>query len=571
MRRTNEARELYGHPCPAPPSQSLLKRIPDTTFSSATLIAALFVVGLILLRMSSILLPYELNPDESQMLAQGMKFLVDPVPWRAVDGTTSGPLNSYLISVFLLVGFSPGYILAHALATGLVCLQVITAYKTALRFQPPGTAAIFILPMVLVYGLPSDISFEFVHYSSELLPVLFLALGFYGLVVTLQEGLERRRSSRALILFLTGLAFGTSVWCKLQALPIAGALGVSALASILLVDRPLRSARRRMTDAAAFCCGALLPASLILGVVAHSGALLDFWNSYILGNLSHAGPRGLYQVLARCIKVIRSVFLFLPLDLLAFGLLFYLNRGRGLRVSARDFWIFGCTVLYVAAALFAVCRPTTDFPHYTIFLLHPLTYLPLVSAPRNMRFFGRNRTALPKMAIGIVIVAVILFAASLMRRSVRYVQYVQSVHPHRVAHERIDKVVESMKKGRRVRSLAIWGWEPGVYVLSGIPPATRDAIGDYQITRGWVQGYFRHRFVDDLRRNKPDLFIDAVSFGAFMWPIEGSAWSEKDGYESDGELRRFVDGNYVLTEKLSLTPGSKPVRFFTRRETTASE
>ena len=64
--------------------------------------------------------PAELNVDESQMLSQGMKFLVDPMPWRSVDGATSGPLNSYIISLLLLVGISPGYLFVHWLATALV-------------------------------------------------------------------------------------------------------------------------------------------------------------------------------------------------------------------------------------------------------------------------------------------------------------------------------------------------------------------------------------------------------------------------------------------------------------------
>src|SRR5580700_2272527 len=37
---------------------------------------------------------HEINVDESQMLAQGVRYLSHPVPWRDVDGTTSGPLDS---------------------------------------------------------------------------------------------------------------------------------------------------------------------------------------------------------------------------------------------------------------------------------------------------------------------------------------------------------------------------------------------------------------------------------------------------------------------------------------------
>ena len=64
------------------------------------------------------------------MLSQAMKFLVDPRPWIAVDLSTIGPLNSYFISVFLWIGFKPGLVLVHMVASLLVCLQVLVAYLT---------------------------------------------------------------------------------------------------------------------------------------------------------------------------------------------------------------------------------------------------------------------------------------------------------------------------------------------------------------------------------------------------------------------------------------------------------
>ena len=81
------------------PEKTLLERIPGIRVSSPTAVGVVLIGALFLLRLPSLLLPFEFNPDESQMLAQGMKFLVDPVPWRAVDTTTSGPINSWLISL----------------------------------------------------------------------------------------------------------------------------------------------------------------------------------------------------------------------------------------------------------------------------------------------------------------------------------------------------------------------------------------------------------------------------------------------------------------------------------------
>jgi hypothetical protein len=129
------------------------------------------------------------------------------------------------------------------------------------------------------------------------------------------------------------------------------------------------------------------------------------------------------------------------------------------------------------------------------------------------------------------------------------------------SNERIVAEVRGIQKTRPVRSLAIWGWAPGVYVLTGMPPATRDANVYFVITKGPLRKYYRTRFVGDLRANPPDLFIDAVALDAFMWPT----WTENDGYESVPEVRKFVEDNYFLVDELTLVTGAKPVRLFARR------
>src|SRR4029077_7071750 len=81
------------------------------------------------------------------------------------------------------------------------------------------------------------------------------------------------------------------------------------------------------------------------------------------------------------------------------------------------------------------------------------------------------------------------------------------------ASEKLANAIDKMKESRPISSLAIWGWVPGVYLLTGMPPATRDAIGHFVITEGAMQPYFRARFLNDLRAHEPDLFVDAVAPG----------------------------------------------------------
>ena len=137
------------------------------------------VLFLILLRVPSSMYPAELDVDESQMLSQGMKFLVDPVPWRSVDGNSSGPGNSYIFTLLFLLGFEPGYVLAHWVATALVCMQVLLAYATLLRIASRRIAIIIVVPLMAVYGFSYNQNLS--AYSSELLPAVLLSCGFFYL------------------------------------------------------------------------------------------------------------------------------------------------------------------------------------------------------------------------------------------------------------------------------------------------------------------------------------------------------------------------------------------------------
>lgn len=551
---------------------TLLGRLSRIRVPSPLVVGALLTGCLFLLRMPSALLPREINVDEGQMLSQGMKFLVDPVPWRAVDGTSSGPLNSYLLSSFLLIGLIPSFVLVHLVANALVCLHVLLAHRTLLRLGSERTAAFGVLPMVLCYGLADGQ--DYLHYSSELLPVVLVALGFHFFVMWLQDCPNRPRTFQTLLIFLSGLAFGAAPWAKFQALPISGILGLAVLTATVSGKGLSLGASRRVTQTLAFFIGAILPAGIIVWVVAQSGAIRDFWYSYVLSNLAYAGQQKWTTTMLHCVRVLgqsqlRPLFL---IDLLAVALFAYGSPGRKDLVSSpRHLWVFGSLLLYAGSALFAVCRPTTSFLHYTVFLLHPMTYLGVGLLSLNLTLL-RGRRQPPRKILAIVVAVSIAIMASYVFDGIRYTRYaVERIgelrHPKPDSNERIAAVIQKIRSTRPVGSLEIWGWAPGVYVISGIPPATRDSVGYKVISKGPLQGYYRHRFLSDLRDKMPDLFIDAVAPGAMLWNCQGcpgSPWTESDGYESDGELKRFVDENYALVEKLSLKAGSKPVRFFTR-------
>jgi hypothetical protein len=566
------------------------------------------MASVFLLRLPSALVPRELNADEGQMLSQAMKFLVDPRPWIAVDPDSSGPLNSYLISVFLFMGFKPGFVLVHILACVLICLQILMAYLTLRRLGSVETAAVGAFLPVLFYGLATHT--YYLHYVSALLPTLLLMVGFYFFLAWLDEPVEHQTRAQFCLLFVSGLALGTAPWCKLQAAPITCALSLVVMAAIFKERGHSFSLSLRVKELLSFCVGAVLTTCVMLAVLARTGAMKEFWYSYILGNLAAAGPLSLIGGIENFLLLF-VVWPFrqpLLVAVLSIGLLVHAYRRGDIRHFFKTRKWTGIGLLaYTGAALFAACRPRYSVGTYGIFLIPPITYL--VAAPIRtfpvLTDFKKNRHLRSQMVFGLAFV--LIFAAidgaryANMVKAIRELSRSQLAWNPRIAkdvsrspeaasnarvgevklalagflaprrwvvgdsNERIADAVRDIQKTRPVRSLTIWGWAPGVYVLTGIPPATRDVIGHFVITQGPMQSYFRARFLNDLREKTPDLFIDAVAPDAFMW----WGWTENDGYESDPQLRIFIDRNYVLVDELTLVKGAKPIRFFARRESSS--
>jgi hypothetical protein len=542
---------------------------------SPPVIAAALVCFLFLLRLPGALLPFELDPDESQMYAQALKFRADPVPWRSVDTTTSGPLNSYaLVPVSLLA--SHRYEWLHIMASLLVCLQVLVAYRTLLRLVPKNVAAGGALALVLCFGLAARPNYlhegnsAYVHYSSELVAALLLTLGFHCFVVWLDGVRDGSRAATSLPLILSGVTLGAAPWGKLQALPISGVLGI-----VFLIDIWRAGNARRLQRAIAFLIAAAAPSGAMLGIVYSGGAIADFWYAYVVGNLSYAGQEPWSTTLFDALRAfvyaqVRPIFCITAAAAGLFGYGRLTRKGRA--ADSRWSWELTRSLLYAAAALFAVCRPARFFPHYTVFLLVPLTYVAATLASRGIAMLRGRGEPVPRLLLAGGTAMALLICAVYGVNAIRYARFLPHAvedirHPQADANAKIVAVVHQLDKLQPVRSISIWGWTAGVYVLTGIPPATRDATnGTFAFTsKSMPQAYYWKRYAADVRAAKPDLFIDSTAGGTF-W-LTGT---EHHNYEANEDLKQLIDREYIPVAELALKPLATPVRFYRRRELSRS-
>jgi hypothetical protein len=95
--------------------------------------------------------------------------------------------------------------------------------------------------------------------------------------------------------------------------------------------------------------------------------------------------------------------------------------------------------------------------------------------------------------------------------------------------------------------MAIWGWDSKFYVETGIIPATRDTISQWQMIPNPQQQYYVRRFADDLLKSEAGLFIDATD-GSVKYIAEVMNFGHPQGPEDFPDVANILKKYYTLVE-----------------------
>ena len=516
---------------------------------SAKVVVPLLVLAVFASRIPAISLDTELNPDESQMLAQVMRLGIDPVPWRGMDGTTSGPLNTWALALPHALGMPLDYRWLHALAACVLAAICGLGYASLRLLAGPGTAAVGASVAALAIALAQGANFT--HFGSELVPALIESAVLLGLA----GRLARPRHARPLDLG-TALLVGVLPWTKLQSVLGAGALG----AWILWNARPLRgeAGSRPVPPAHALAVAALLalPTIVILAVTVAGGAWPDFWASYVLGNLAYVGAPGLGSLAARVVAMLASPPSRLMIGTLGLELLWWRLGRPGWSIASAPQRTFTSVVASLAAAnALAVLTPRSAHQHFGTLLIAPLSLLAACILEMWRTAPARRRPA--GVAFALFMLALPLTAGAQALRDARATVALRAGVADTPAR-RVAAVVRSVAP--RARRLAVWGWMPALYVETGIAPAVRHAVCHFVIDPSPARSRLRATYLADVRAERPDVIVDAIADGCFR-----RGWGPAERIPSFPELDRYVRENYVLAAEPSLARTPDPVRVYVRR------
>jgi hypothetical protein len=455
----------------------------------------------LLSRVPAMQCPYQLDVDEGQMLAQAMRYEHHLTPWRAVDGETGGPLLSWVPLLAHKAGLPLDFRTAHLLAVLCLAGTLLATYAAAARLlgEEAGLAALAAGAWWLALAPGAD----FIHYSSELVPILLLSCALASFVGPGSGGGR---------ILLSGLLLGLIPWAKLQAVPIGLILGLWCLVDICRA--PSLPTGRRWQHAGLLLGGAVGPSILMLGWVVHAGAWEQFWNSYLVANLSRAAGKPWSEHGANLLRLVFSgegASWFLDAGLLAAGALWLRGRAGWCVVPGR---IAVLVTLLLAVAVFAVLRPVTQYPHYQQLCLVPLLLVVAVCArviaAGEAPATGRSPHAgWAILAIGLLPVPMVYFwhndGIRALRETSRY---------ERSPAFEIQSFVDSSVRHfvPEPSSLAVWGWAPFLYVDLGIPPGTRDAGYTSLHDGNPSQEFMRAAFLRDLTASSPQVIVDTEDY-----------------------------------------------------------
>ena len=502
----------------------------------------------------------EINVDESSILAQAMRYMDDPIPWRSVNGGSGGPLNTWVLFWAPLVGAKLTYLVARV--TGLVC-TLLTIVGTALGVRElvgSRVALLLTLPMTLL--LCGTLNLDFVHFSSEQLPSAILAWAVW-------LGLRQVRRISTLRAFMLGLLTGALPFTKLQVAPA----GVFVFMCAFLIGA-LSSAPRETKLRAGLLIGlgGLIVPTCILVPVAMCGAWSDFLEFYLMEGLRYkntltaATPSAL-QFLLRGSADFKTYWTsFCGVALV--GFIVSLVGSTGEEKKRRMPWMIGVAgfTVYLLLMTHLATRTGMGFPHYLMLLIAPISLwvaaclgdpCSLMDRHREMLdedLTSRSRVLWLSAAVsGVVFLQSLTFLAE-YRAAPQFVRnWGKPEHPLVPLILRFASATDRM---------FIWGWAPKFHVLTGIPPASRFVSNGLLTGLGDLPELYHRRLKEDLEKSKPRLILDATE--EFRWPTWPPGFLA--GHQAMPELAEITFRDYRQVQRIEVKPGGQPFIIFEKRD-----
>lgn len=488
----------------------LILRNPDKPFSWVSFSLA----GLMLLsmRLPVIYFNNQLNVDESQMVANLRLFRLEPIYWQSIDGGTIGPFAYYIAWIATFFEEQIDYQSIRWLGFACLVFSLILFYRIVIKTTSTLAAnfALFLLICFFTFLTHPD----FLHYSSEQLPILLTNLTIYWQVIEWKKSkLDVKKQ------FLIGFLIALIPWVKIQTIPICG---IMALFQLLHLSR---RAREERTKAICLFFTGIFSFVLVFILWANCYSVLDdFWIYYIEDNVIYTGKNKIPYGLIKFIKFLGKSFDFFAL-LLGGGFMITLAILTNLKGLRR--FEFGYFSLLFISGLFAATVTRNNFPHYLYLVIFPLGYLFAFSINVVSQNFQKYHLLSLAILMGWFWMKEIYF-----HENTQHLQRMK--HEKTLAISPVGNYIQRISKAND--RISIWGWQGKLYIESNRLQASAENHTLHCMQPSELKIKHIQRYLGDLERNKAQMLVDASQDDpGYLSPIEKVP-----------EVHAYVKANYQL-------------------------
>ena len=482
------------------------------------------------------------NADESLWIASAKMFSYDPRPWLSADTGTGGPLVPLSLITLKWVGLAIDHGSLKFMSGAMMAFSAAALYLGFAKLMSKSIGRLVILPLVV--AISCMINNDMVAYNSEHPAILLMSLSFLFLTRVHVSGVGRFN----LNLILLGVLLGLVPFAKLQAVPIAFCLGI--LACLVDYRKPgLRPLFILVTSA-------LVPTILILLALFLYGGLGEFWFSFVQNNFTYATQTDVEQdglglsmnLFFNMLSVPGELhfFLYYSFIIILFCLFFLLSFVK--RMSREQIAKVFFVLMMLSVTIYCIVTPGRPFTHYILLLFIPITITSaiLVHVVTEIVHNFQEPTQLPNQKFFSFSLAIIFLVST----SFYYFQMNFSYSPDYLnkANERYngfclqnDVTAVLNRYSSEKERMAVWGWAPELFEGTNFLMGTRDCASSFQIEKGPHQGRLLARYISDLEKNKPKIFIEAIGPNFF-----GFQDRAKSGFENFADLNAYVKRNYTF-------------------------
>lgn len=504
----------------------------------------IFIISIIFLgRVNSSLLGYEfLNTDELLIGSKALRLIKNNFNLYEFDGDTSGILNGIFLTWPSILDLDITYLSIRLSAVLVVSITLYFTYKLLCLNIKKIFSIFLLLPLILFYSLTKDP--DFLHYANELITTLLIIASLYILFL-------KKKDNYIKYYFTFSFLMGSILFAKMQFFPLA-----SFLVFLLFVNQAIKY--KNFKSCLFICLGFMLPTFLVSIYYYLNSELIDLFYNVIHYPLSDLFARNLQseQIIADNNSLLKisninktqvlldhllynSVFHLFYLYLIYLLLIIYYSKFTNLFKNI-SFELILISLGIILTLIISVGTGSVH-RHYLIVVL-PLLPIFLSILIRDTKInLMKNRNFLVSMTIFLCLFLVSLFSENFKFYSKKFVHSKFSENNFNFYNPGILDFFGLNKKDQ----IIAWGWNPEIYILSNLSPASRDTINQKQIDFKSNRKYFRERFVKDFKKNKPALIIDYVKPGGYMFT------DEKFNVNNIKEIEKLLISKYIKLENLN--------------------